>query len=223
MLELKDVSKSFQGPEGEARALGDISFSVAPGELVAVQGPSGCGKTTLLLIAGGLLRPNEGDVRVDGQDPYSLNPNDRSVLRAEKIGFVFQEFHLVPYLTVLDNVLTPVVASPQPNARDRAQELIQHFKLEHRARYVPSQLSTGECQRAAVARALLNRPSILLADEPTGNLDEKNGDIVFAYLIEFAQNGGAVLVVTHDGAAASRADRQLHMDNGKLLTETPTP
>ena len=145
MLDIKGVSKSFEGPEGEARALEGVSFSVASGELVAVQGSSGCGKTTLLLIAGGLLRPSEGEVLLDSQAPYRLNANARSMLRAEKVGFVFQEFHLVPYLTVLDNVLTPAVASPQPNARDRAWELIRHFQLEHRAKHVPSQLSTGEC------------------------------------------------------------------------------
>ena len=218
MLELKGISKSFHGPEGEAQALDGIALSVSSGEFVAVRGPSGCGKTTLLLIAGGLLRPSEGEVMIDGQDPYGLDANQRSTLRAEKIGFVFQQFHLVPYLTVLDNVLTPVVPRPRPDAMHRAWELICHFGLERRARYVPSQLSTGECQRAALARALLNHPKIILADEPTGNLDEKNSEVVFGYLTEFAKNDGSVLVVTHDARAAEYADRMLPMDAGRLLS-----
>ena len=176
MLDLNKVTKSFRGPEGDIPAVTNVSFSVATGELVAVQGPSGSGKTTLLLMAGGLLRPTEGTVLVDGENPYTLTSNQRSALRAKQIGFVFQQFHLIPYLTVRSNILSPAGATHQPDARRRATELTQHFNLAHRIKHMPAQLSTGERQRTALARALLNRPGIVLADEPTGNLDEKNAE-----------------------------------------------
>jgi ABC-type lipoprotein export system ATPase subunit len=167
-------------------------------------------------MAGGLLKPSGGAVLLDGQDPYALRPNQRSALRAEKIGFVFQQFHLIPYLTVLDNILSPSGAHRQPDARVRAAELIEHFKLEHRIKHVPAQLSTGERQRTALARALLNRPRIILADEPTGNLDETNAEIVLNYLTEFVKNGGAVLLATHDIRISTFANRILHMEAGRL-------
>jgi ABC-type lipoprotein export system ATPase subunit len=193
-----------------------ISLTVAPGEFVAVQGPSGCGKTTLLLAAGGLLQPSSGLVLVNGQDPYALSPEDRARFRAAHLGFVFQQFHLIPYLSVLDNVLAPCIALPPAGAGDRACELIAHFGLEDRALHVPAELSTGERQRVALARALLNRPKLLLADEPTGNLDRDNARIVLGYLAEFAKSGGAVLLVTHDAAAAEFAQRTLRLIEGRL-------
>lgn len=217
MLEFKQVSRAFEGPQGEVQALKDISFSVAPGELVVVQGPSGSGKTTLLLTAAGLLRPSGGAVLIDGQDPYHLGTNQRSALRAEKIGFVFQQFHLVPYLTVLDNVLAPSVARPQLGALERAGELLSHFNMEHRINHVPAQLSTGERQRTALARALLNEPKIILADEPTGNLDEENGKTVLGYLSEFAGNGGAVLIVSHDINISRFAHRSIKLRQGRMV------
>jgi len=216
MLELKNVSKTFDGPDGAVRALEDVSLSVAAGELVVVQGPSGGGKTTLLLVAGGLLSPSTGEAIVDGQTLYGVGPSERNALRAETIGFVFQQFCLVPYLSVLDNVLAPSAARPVPGAIDRARELIRHVGLEHRIHHVPAQLSIGERQRTAVARALLNRPKCILADEPTGNLDEDNAVAVLDYLAEFASDGGAVLLVTHDGRAARVARRMLHLKGGVL-------
>ena len=217
MLVFKKVTKSFRGPENDVKAVENISFAVMAGELVAVQGPSGSGKTTLLLMAGGLLKPTEGTVSVEEQDPYTLTPNQRSGLRAKKIGFVFQQFRLIPYLTVQDNILAPSGAYRQPDAQSRAKNLIQHFKLEHRVKHVPSQLSTGERQRTALARALLNRPAIILADEPTGNLDKTNAEIVLQHLSEFTQDGGAVLLVTHDIRAAGYADRTMHMSDGRII------
>ena len=219
ILECTEVSRSFAGPDGAVHALSDLSLTVESSELVVVRGPSGCGKTTLLLVAGALLRPSAGEVRVDGQDPYALDPNRRSALRAEAIGFVFQQFYLVPYLDVLDNVLAPSVAKPQPKAADRARELIQRFGLEHRLHHVPSQLSTGERQRTALARALMNQPKLILADEPTGNLDQANGDVVLHHLSEFTKDGGAALVVTHDARVAELADRTITMQNGKAVEE----
>jgi putative ABC transport system ATP-binding protein len=217
MLEFKNVSKLFNGATGKVTALKGISFSVRPGELLAVRGPSGCGKTTLLLTAGGLLRPSDGQISLDGQDPYALSPEMRSRLRARTIGFVFQQFHLIPYLTVRQNIMTASLAVPQKEASQRAEQLISRFGLDDRADHIPARLSTGERQRTALARALLNEPKIILADEPTGNLDEDNAQTVFGYLSEYVNGGGCVLLVTHDAGAATHATRSLKMSQGQLV------
>ena len=215
MLKFENVTKVFNGPQGEVTALDGVTFDVNPGEVVAVRGPSGCGKSTLLLAAGTLLRPTAGAIAIGGANPYALTPNGRSALRAETIGFVFQQFYLVPYLSVLDNVLLPSMVQKTDAAEVRAQELLARFGLEHRAHHVPAQLSIGERQRTALARALFNQPKLLLADEPTGNLDPENGKIVLHTLKTFAEEGGAVLLVTHDTTDCST--RTLHMRDGLLL------
>jgi putative ABC transport system ATP-binding protein len=217
MLKFKNITKSFDGPEGKVIALNEVSFSVSPGEFLAVRGPSGCGKTTLLLTAGGLLRPSTGQVFLDGQDPYMLSSELRSRMRASMIGFVFQQFHLIPYLTVRQNIMAPSLALPAKEAEQRTQELINDFGLNDRAGHVPAQLSTGEKQRTALARALLNKPKIILADEPTGNLDEDNSDIVFDYLAQYVSDGGCVLLVTHDVRATSHATKSLQMSRGRIV------
>jgi putative ABC transport system ATP-binding protein len=217
MLEFKNISKWFDGPEGKVMALEEVCLSISPGEFLAVRGPSGCGKTTLLLTAGGLLRPSTGQVSLDGQDPYVLSSEKRSRMRASMIGFVFQQFHLIPYLTVRQNILAPSLALPAKEAEQRAQQLVSNFGLDDRAGYVPAQLSTGQRQRTALARALLNKPKIILADEPTGNLDEDNADIVFDYLSKYVSDGGCVLLVTHDIRAASHATKILQMSQGRII------
>ena len=217
MLEFKNVSKWFNGAQGKVTALKDISFSVRPGELLAVRGPSGCGKTTLLLTAGGLLRPSNGQMCIDGQDPYALSPEMRSRLRARTIGFVFQQFHLIPYLTVRQNIMTASLAAPLKEASERTQKLISQFGLNDRADHVPARLSTGERQRTALARALLNQPKVIMADEPTGNLDEDNAQTVFGYLSQYVSDGGCVLLVTHDARAAAHATRSLQVSHGQLV------
>jgi len=217
MLEFKNVSKWFNGAHGKITALKGVSFSVQPGQLLAVRGPSGCGKTTLLLTAGGLLRPDAGQINIDGQDPYGLTAETRSRLRARTIGFVFQQFHLIPYLTVRQNILAASLAVPAKEASARADELINHFGLVDRADHVPAQLSTGERQRTALARALLNRPKVVLADEPTGNLDEDNAEVVFGYLSQYVSDGGCVLLVTHDVGAAAHATCRVQMSQGQLI------
>ena len=217
MLEFKNVSKWFNGAQGKVTALKEVSFSVSPGEFLAVRGPSGCGKTTLLLTAGGLLRPSDGQMNLDGQDPYALSPEMRSRLRAETIGFVFQQFHLIPYLTVRQNIMTASLAVPQKEASEQAQKLISRFGLDDRADHVPARLSTGERQRTALARALLNEPKVIMADEPTGNLDEENAQTVFGYLSQYVNDGGCVLLVTHDARAAAHATRSLQMCRGQLV------
>ena len=222
LLQIQDLAKRYSRPEGVVRAVDGISLTVNSGEFVALHGPSGCGKTTLLLIAGGLLQPGQGRVLIAGEDPYALPPEQRARFRAAHLGFVFQQFHLIPYLSVLDNVLAPTLAFSLPASQQRAGELITHFGLQDRAQHLPGELSTGERQRVALARALLNRPQLLLADEPTGNLDPVNAEAVLGYLAEFSRNGGAVLLVTHDPAAAQYATRRLGLKEG-TLEETSTP
>lgn len=216
MLDIEAACKSFLG--GRVHVLEGVSLKIAPGEFVAVQGPSGCGKSTLLLSAGGLLPLDRGRVRVNGTELYSLSQGKRADFRAATMGFVFQRFHLVPYLSVLDNVLAPSLTLHIPDARARSEELIARFGLRKRQSHVPSELSTGERQRVAMARALLNSPKLLLADEPTGNLDPDNGQIILNSLADFARSGGAVMLVTHDPRATKVAHRVFAMpmrqDNG---------
>ena len=219
MLKFENVTKVFNGPQGEVVALNDVSFAVESGEMVVVRGPSGCGKSTLLLTAGTLLRPTQGAVSIGGTDPYASTPSLRSALRASTIGFVFQQFHLIPYLSVLENVMLPSVVQFADDAALRAQDLLARFGLEHRAHHVPSQLSIGERQRTAMARALFSRPKLLLADEPTGNLDSENGGIVLKALNAFAAEGGSVLLVTHDSAKGIGSARTLQMINGGLVSQ----
>jgi putative ABC transport system ATP-binding protein len=221
LLELDNVTKVYPAPQGLVRALDKVSLGLQAGEFVAVRGVSGCGKTTLLLTAGTLLQPGSGTVRVSGQDPYALAPEARARFRAGSVGFVFQQFHLVPYLSVLENVLTPALAQPSRDAPERAKGLLRELGLEPRLGHKPGALSTGERQRVALARALLNRPRLLLADEPTGNLDEANAARVLDHLAGFAQAGGAVLLATHDSKAASRAGRILAMEAGLIKNHSP--
>ncbi len=216
MLKLEEVAKTYAGAQGEVSAVAGVSLTIDAREAIAVHGPSGCGKSTLLLVCGALLRPTSGVVRLADVDPYALSADARSRFRAEHIGFVFQQFHLVPYLDVLQNILAANVAKRQPQPRDRAEELIRRFGLEPRRHHVPAQLSVGERQRVALARALFHRPKLVLADEPTGNLDPDNAVIVLDALREYADAGAAVLMVTHDQHAAARAHRVLHMDQGRL-------
>ncbi|MEX0718595.1 MAG: ABC transporter ATP-binding protein [Planctomycetaceae bacterium] len=217
LLSLTDVTKTYRDGPREIRAVDRVSCALDAGEFVAVQGPSGCGKSTLLLMAGGLLTPDAGEVRVAGENPYAMPSEARARFRAERIGFVFQQFHLVPYLDVLGNVLAPAMAANVPEAESRARELIAHFGLADRIHHVPGKLSTGERQRTALARALLNHPKLLLADEPTGNLDRENAVAVLGYLRDFAEQGGGVLLVTHDPRAAEVADRTLEIRDGRLV------
>lgn len=217
MLVLEKISKTYRTLQGEVRAVQEVSLEIKRGEFVAVRGPSGSGKTTLLLTAGGLLRPDKGSVRINGVEPFALSPEKRARFRAEHIGFVFQQFHLLPYLTVLENVLAAALPRPRADAVDRAKFLLEKLGLSARLEHLPSALSTGEKQRTALARALFHEPPLLLADEPTGNLDEANGRNVLESLAGYAQQGGAVLLVTHDPRAASLAHRSLVMESGRLL------
>lgn len=218
VLQLERVTRDFAGPQGPVRAVDGVSLNVAAGEFVAVQGASGCGKSTLLLAAGALLQPSQGRVLIQGNDPYALAAGPRARFRAEHVGFVFQQFHLVPYLDALDNILAPTLAGVGVrHSRPHALALAEKFGLTGRLHHVPAALSTGERQRVALARALLHEPKLLLADEPTGNLDEQNGLLVLRSLADFAQAGGAVLLVTHDPRIREHATRLLAMSQGKIV------
>jgi ABC-type lipoprotein export system ATPase subunit len=221
LLELDNVAKSYRNGPEQIRAVDGVSLDIDAGEFVAVRGPSGCGKTTLLLMAGGLLSPEHGRVVLDNQDLYATGTRQRAAFRATHVGFVFQQFHLVPYLSVADNVLVPSVSGTldTATAHQRAGELISRFGLQQRRDHVPSALSTGERQRAALARALLNQPRILLADEPTGNLDRENADVVMNHLRSFTDEGGAVLLVSHDDQAIAFADRKIDLEDGRIRSE----
>lgn len=216
MLALKDVSKRFASADGEVRALQDVSLTLDAGEFLTVRGPSGSGKSTLLLVAGSLLKPTTGLVTLDGVDPYSLGRDQRAGFRADRVGFVFQQFHLVGYLTVRENILSAALGAASPADENRCDELMDHFGLTGRARHRPGKLSVGEKQRTALARALLNRPKLLLADEPTGNLDHDNARVVLQAMRRFADEGGAVLLVTHDQRATDFATRRAELVAGVL-------
>ncbi|MCX5661122.1 MAG: ABC transporter ATP-binding protein [Planctomycetota bacterium] len=217
MIQVSHLTKSFPGPRGPVVAVDDVTLRVEAGQFVALQGPSGCGKTTLLLAVGALLRPDSGTILLEGRNPYALGPDARALFRAAAVGFVFQQYHLVPYLNVIDNVLAPTIARPIAGARAKAAALLGRFGLEPRADHFPSQLSAGERQRVALARALLPDPRVLLADEPTGNLDRENATVILQAMTEFAAAGGAVLLATHDAQAAACSGCTLRMERGKLI------
>ena len=214
MIHFDNVSKTYRTADGPVHALSDVSIDVDPGEFVAVRGPSGCGKSTLLMIAGGLATPTAGRVVVAGVDLPSASAAALARFRAEQIGFVFQMFHLLPYLTVLENVAAAAMPDGEADARVRAVELLERFQLADRLKHRPAELSAGERQRVAIARAMVNRPRLILADEPTGNLDPASAADVLELLAEFHGTGGTVLLVTHQESAAERAQRTVRLCRG---------
>ena len=219
VLNLSNIKKTYRTAKEEVKAVDDVSLEISEGELVSVNGPSGCGKTTLLLIAGGLLYPDEGKVSLGDLNLYEMPPDKRDKERADRIGFVFQQFYLIPYMDVFENVLIPSIGNNTYSSGidKRAKELLGQFNLSHRLHHKPGELSTGERQRVALARALINQPKILFADEPTGNLDDNNAEIVLNYISDFAQQGGSVLLVTHDKRISKQAHRTYSMLNGRFI------
>ncbi|MBG30028.1 MAG: ABC transporter [Opitutae bacterium] len=217
ILKATKVHKTFAGSNGSTiKAVDGVDLKVEQGDFIALRGPSGCGKSTLLLMVGGLLQPDQGEVEIAGENLYQQDSGKRATIRASQVGFVFQQFHLVPYLNALENVLSPTLARAIPDATQKADSLLEKFGLSERRGHVPSALSVGEQQRVALARALLLEPKLLLADEPTGNLDPENAEAILSRLAAFAEDGGAVIMVTHDDRAAESASRSLLMDQGRL-------
>ena len=222
MLEVADIVKEYRLPgQQPIRVLNGLSFTVAAGEHVAVVGRSGAGKTTLLNILGGLDKPTAGDVRLGGESLFHGfgAARRRNRLRATKIGFIFQSYHLMPELDIVENVMLPSMTGRAriPSARARAKELLAKVGLGDRLRHLPAELSGGEQQRVALARALMCRPEIILADEPTGNLDALTGEEILKLLFEVNETPIACVMVTHSAAAAARCDRVLKLDGGHLV------
>jgi len=217
MIQFEHVHKTYRTATSEVAAISDLSLSINEGEFIAVRGPSGCGKSTLLSLAGGLVLPTQGRIVIDGQPVSEMTAAQRSSFRGEKIGFVFQMFHLLPYLNIMENVVVAGSEVASTTAGERAETLLSDFGLRDRLTHRPGELSAGERQRVALARALLNRPRLLLADEPTGNLDPENASGVLELLAQFHKQGGTILLVTHHDRAAAYADRSLALDQGRLV------
>ena len=205
MIACEQITKSY----GAVTALAPFDLEVKQGEFVAVKGVSGSGKTTLLLMLGGMLRPTQGTVHFDGADVYSQPSHARAEYRASEVGFVFQMFHLVPYLNVAENIQ---LAAPNGSGGNQPNKLLERFGMGHRLTHTPGELSAGERQRVALARALVNGPRLILADEPTGNLDPENDRQVFQHLSEFHRAGGTVIVVTHGSTVDKFADRIVNLE-----------
>lgn len=212
------ISKSFAASAGQVAAIQDVSFEMSPGEFVAIRGKSGCGKSTLMLCLGGLQKPDSGMVSIDGHSLYAMSADQRAKFRGQHIGYVFQQFHLIPYLDVVENIMAARIGvGEKSDASDKARELVDRVGLLHRTTHKPDALSIGECQRVAIARALMNDPKVILADEPTGNLDQENTDTVLSILKEIANSGTAVALVTHDAQIDTVADRVVMMADGRIV------
>jgi putative ABC transport system ATP-binding protein len=223
VLELAAISKVYRRRGSEVVALRAPSLVIPAGDYVAVVGPSGSGKTTLLSMLGGMLSPTAGRVLIDGESLYDLRPARRAELRRQQMGFVFQTFNLVPYLSAVENVEVPLYLAghPRDEQRRRATELLERIGLGERLDHKPSELSTGQQQRVALARTLANDPPVILADEPTGNLDAESRSLVLDFLDRAHADGRTIVMVTHDQAAAARASRKLRIENGAIVPSAP--
>jgi putative ABC transport system ATP-binding protein len=221
LIKLDNITKVFLTDEVETHALAGIQLDIGKGEYVSIAGPSGCGKTTLLSILGLLDSPTDGQYILNGRPVQDLSLADRARIRNQEIGFIFQSFNLIGDLTVYENVELPLTyrGLPAKDRRQRVTEALERVGMAHRAKHLPSQLSGGQQQRVAVARALGGHPSVLLADEPTGNLDSKNGDAVMTLLRELHASGATILMVTHDARFARHADRTVHLFDGRIVAE----
>ncbi len=222
MLRMENVTKKYRHRGQWVTALDRASVAIRQGEFVSVVGPSGCGKSTLLLMLGGMLSPSAGKIYLAGESLYDLTPDNRASLRRAKLGFVFQTFNLVPYLSALENVQIPLFLAGVDEAEQkrRATALLERVGLGDRTDHKPSELSVGQQQRVALARVLANDPAVILADEPTGNLDPETGQEVIGFLEDLNREGRTVVMVTHDMRAAARAKRVLRLASGALAAET---
>ena len=221
LIRLENLSKVFYTDEVETHALAGIHLEIQKGDYVAIAGPSGCGKSTLLSILGLLDSPTDGLYQLNGSAVQDLDLSQRARIRNREIGFIFQSFNLIGDLTVFENVELPLTYRGMRAAerRERSQKALERVGMGHRAKHLPSQLSGGQQQRVAVARALVGEPSILLADEPTGNLDSRNGDAVMELMRDLHRNGSTICMVTHDPRFARHADRTVHLFDGRVVDE----
>ncbi len=221
MLRMENVSKAYTHRGRLVKALDGATIHIPGGDFVSVVGPSGSGKSTLLLMLGGMLSPSEGRVLLEASSVYDLSPNERAKMRREKVGFVFQTFNLVPYLSALENVQVPLFLAKvdEDVQKDRARALLERVGLADRLDHKPRELSVGQQQRVALARMLANDPAIILADEPTGNLDPETSQQIIGFLEEFNAEGKTIVMVTHDPRAANRAKRTLRLQNGAITCQ----
>lgn len=220
MITLDNISKIFYTSEVQTRALDGVSLTIDKGEFVSIMGPSGCGKSTMLNIMGLLDEPTSGTLTIDGVNSAGMSYKQLAALRNRKLGFIFQSFHLIPALNVVDNVLLLMHYRPREMSgaemRKRAEEVLGKVDLAHRMKHFPTQLSGGQCQRVAIARALMGAPEVILADEPTGNLDSKMGAEIMAILKQLNAEGTTIVMVTHDGKIAEQTGRIVQMEDGKI-------
>ncbi|QDT13581.1 ABC transporter ATP-binding protein [Planctomycetes bacterium K23_9] len=219
-LKVDHLAKSYPMAGESLHVLTDVSMELSGGDSLAIVGPSGCGKSTLLQILGTLDQPDSGSVLIDNANPFELNESQLAAFRGKQIGFIFQDHHLLPQLSVMENVLVPTLAVGKPSAEDlsRAGELLEAVGLASRTGHLPSELSGGERERVAIARALLMQPTLILADEPTGNLDRTTADSVTQLLLELQKSSGAILItVTHSDTLAAAMDSQRVLEDGKLV------
>lgn len=220
MIEIKNVTKTVRSGAEDLTILDNVSLTIPDGEFVSITGASGSGKSTLLGLIAGLDAPTSGAILIDGADITKMSEDDLATLRSEKLGFVFQSFHLIPSLTAFENVLIPMEIVGAKDAKTRARKLLADVELTNRGHHFPTELSGGEQQRIAIARAFANQPKILLADEPTGNLDSRNGAHVFDLMTELhRQNGTTLILVTHDAELARRAQREIRLKDGRVLSD----
>ncbi len=222
MIEFNQISRSFMVGDQQVSALRNVDLNIAAGDYVSIMGPSGSGKSTLLNLIGLLDRPSSGIYRLDGGNVTDLNDEQQAHVRSQKIGFVFQSFHLVPRLTAAMNIELPLILAGMPVAerQSRVEQLLENYGLKDRADHRPDQLSGGQRQRVAIARATSMHPSVLLADEPTGNLDQTTGKEVINLLEQLTEQNVTLILVTHDPVLGGRAKRQLHMVDGQIIRET---
>ncbi len=218
IVELRNVTKEYLMGEVIVKAIDGVNLKIKKSESIALMGPSGSGKSTMLHLVGCLDRPTKGKILIDGKDVSNLNDNELAVIRRKKIGFIFQFFNLIPSFTALGNVELPMMFSRIPNRKEKAKELLKAVGLGQRLHHYPSQLSGGETQRVAIARSLANDPQIVLADEPTGNLDSKSGKEILEVLVKLnKEKGVTLLIVTHDNLIARHARRKIKLRDGKIV------
>jgi len=221
LIHVEDLHKVFVTEEVETHALSAVHLDIKKGEYIAIAGPSGCGKSTLLSILGLLDSPTEGDYQLNGSSVAALSASQRARIRNREVGFIFQSFNLIGDLTVYENVELPLTYQRMPRAerRQRVQAALEKVAMAHRMKHYPAQLSGGQQQRVAVARAIVTEPSILLADEPTGNLDSANGEIVMEMLSDLHRSGSTICMVTHDPRYAAHAKRTIHLFDGRIVED----
>jgi putative ABC transport system ATP-binding protein len=220
MIELKNIEKTYRRGVEDVRALRGVDLTIEAGEMMAIVGPSGAGKTTLLHILGCLDQPTKGEVIFDRVNTANMPESQLVKIRREKIGFVFQQFYLIPGLSVFDNIALPLLFSKKPAERSKIEKLAEMVGLEHRLNHAPAELSGGEMQRTAIARGLVNGPAVLLADEPTGNLDTENSEKIYAILRRLSDEGLTTIMITHNPELAGRAERTVKIKDGLLCATT---